>query len=128
MKRFSKWFVLVLLFLGGNAAFSNRSVSNYQLPDNSISFNNCSSVSQNAPADFPSHGYAMLILRYNDDSKGKIFSLLLSNPGAPCIATLKPVFDNSKTYSSYSPYFPEKMLRYEAFLYSLPLRSPPATC
>ncbi|HTA82503.1 MAG TPA: hypothetical protein VK783_06215 [Bacteroidia bacterium] len=128
MKRYSKWLVLVLLFLSGNAAFSNASVSNYQVPDTSVSFNSCYSVSQNTPADFPSHGYAMLILRYNDDSKGKIFSLLLSNPGAPCIAKLKPVFDNSKTCSTYSLYFPEKKLRYEAFLYSLPLRSPPAIC
>ena len=125
MSKYCKLLIVFALLLVGEKGFSANTVLHTTTCSISI---NASSIDKQANEGFPSHGYAMLILRYNDDSKDKIFSLLLSNPGAPCIATLKPVFDNSKTYSSYSPYFPEKKLRYEAFLYSLPLRSPPATC
>ena len=129
MIRYSKWIVLVLLFLCGNEAFSSAPLQgNIQL-GNSLEFHSQASIGQHSSADFPSHGYAMLILRYNDDSKDKIFSTMLTaKPLMPCIGVIKPLVYQGIAHSGYSPYFPEKMLRYEAFLYSLPLRSPPACC
>jgi hypothetical protein len=128
MIRFCKWMFVVILFLGGKEVFAANTLQ--PLTDNSLEITAHRNfvIERQAPETSPSHGFALLILRYNETSNEKVNHFLPSKPILQRAISIE-LTDNSKlTYTSDNFSFPEKLLLYEVYLYSLPLRSPPAVC
>ncbi len=84
-------------------------------------------IAPDKPVRFPSRGFAIIILRYQDKT-GKDKFCLPINPYAINREFQKDYFGSEVFGTSYLPPICQKLLLLEEFLYSTPLRSPPFCC
>ena len=123
MSKYCKLLIVFGLLLVGGKGFSTNTVLHTTTCSISIK---TSSIDKQANEGFPSHGYAMLILRFNETNKEVIVFHCDAKPVLKLESCL--IINHIVGYTGYSLSFPSKPLNYEVFLYSLPLRSPPAFC
>jgi len=125
MTRCFKWILLMLLFIGSKSGFSETTSMN--IGTLSFASSDVYSFQHTTPnPGFPSHGFAMIILRYNETGKSKVFVIYKSAH----YIFIGNIERSTKTritsvYANCSLIFPPKLGCSEAFFRSLPLRSPP---
>jgi hypothetical protein len=117
--------ILFVLLLLARVDFGFANVPSQQFSESSYSVSsNVSSLTQSSSTSFPSHGYALLILRFNETAKERYVCSYHETQTNAIWVNYNSVI-NHWGYNWHSFSFSPNPFKYEAFLYSLPLRSPP---
>ncbi len=129
MIRHCKWIVLVLLLTLVNRAFTEVTTqSQYTENNTTATFTLHSSINKSTTADsFPSRGFALLILRYNETGKDKI-SVAPIKLQSRDITDYGQLKSDGFTPAEYCTESPWKIQARTIFYSSFSLHSPPLSC